>query len=69
MQRCRIIRSITTGTRYTIEVASIISRDIDTGIYVLSACRDCGARLPCLQSTVEETFIAMRENNTKINRD
>ena len=45
MQRCRIIRSDTTGC----DVYYIAGYRY---WYVLSACRDCGARLPCLQSTV-----------------
>ena len=52
-----IIRSVTIGTRYT-SVQLAVNRSgvyYITGYrywYVLSACRDCGARLPCLQSTV-----------------
>ena len=57
MQRCQIIRSVTTGTRYT-SVKLAVNRSSVYYIsgyrywYVLSACRDCGARLPCLQRTV-----------------
>ena len=55
--KCRIIRSVTTGTQYT----SVQLAVNQSGVYyiagyrywyVLSACQDCGCWLPCLQSTV-----------------
>ena len=75
MQRCRIIRSVTTGirsvtsgTRYTsVQVASTILRDIDTGMYCLlveTVVRGYHVYKVLWELHVGETFIALHEINS-----
>ena len=68
MQRYRIIRSVTTGiyavTSVQLEVASTISRDIDTGMSCLlveTVVRGYHVYKVLWEPRFEETFIAMRE--------
>ena len=75
MQRCRIIRSVTTGTQVYlstagcgIEVASTISRDIDTGMSCLlveTVVRSYHVYKVLWEPRVGETFIALHEINSK----